>query len=43
MDIDILLYGEEEISTPELTIPHPQMKNRDFIIKCLNLLDFKTE
>lgn len=40
MDIDILLYGEETISTQELTIPHPQMKNREFIIKCLNLLDF---
>ena len=40
MDIDILLYGEETISTQDLTIPHPQMKNREFIIKCLNLLDF---
>lgn len=32
IDIDILLYGEEEINAETLTIPHPQMKNRDFIM-----------
>ncbi len=31
IDIDILLYGNENISQPELTIPHPQMFTRDFV------------
>lgn len=32
IDIDILLYGDKTINTELLTIPHPQMKNRDFIM-----------
>lgn len=32
MDIDILLYGKERIDTPRLTVPHPQMEKRDFIM-----------
>lgn len=32
IDIDILLYGNEHISTPELTIPHPLMHERDFVM-----------
>lgn len=32
IDIDILLYGKEIIKTPELTIPHPEMGNRDFVM-----------
>ena len=31
IDIDILLYGDMTISTPELTIPHPKMHERDFV------------
>lgn len=31
IDIDILLYGDAAISTPELTIPHPQVKERPFV------------
>ena len=31
IDIDILLYGDMTISTPELTIPHPKMEERDFV------------
>lgn len=30
IDIDILRYGDMELSTPRLTIPHPQLKNRPF-------------
>ena len=29
IDIDILLYGDETVDTPELKIPHPLMKQRD--------------
>ena len=32
MDIDILLYDNLCINTPELTIPHPLMKDRDFVM-----------
>jgi len=32
IDIDILLYDDVEINTPELTIPHPEMMNRAFVL-----------
>ncbi|MDO4819259.1 MAG: 2-amino-4-hydroxy-6-hydroxymethyldihydropteridine diphosphokinase [Prevotella sp.] len=32
IDIDILIYGDEEINTKELMIPHPLMKERDFVM-----------
>lgn len=32
MDLDILLYGEMLIDTPELTIPHPRMFHRKFVL-----------
>ena len=32
IDIDILLYGDERIDTPELQVPHPLMEQREFIM-----------
>ena len=32
IDIDILLFDNILFSTPELTIPHPEMKNRAFVL-----------
>lgn len=32
IDIDILLYGEEVIRTPEVEIPHPRMAARRFVL-----------
>lgn len=32
IDIDILFYGDEIITTPRLTIPHPLLHKRDFIL-----------
>jgi 2-amino-4-hydroxy-6-hydroxymethyldihydropteridine diphosphokinase len=32
IDIDILLYGQEVIDTPELVIPHPRMVERAFVL-----------
>ncbi len=32
IDIDILLYGREQISTAELTLPHAQMHLRRFVL-----------
>lgn|SRR5574344_47427 len=38
IDIDILLYGDLKIDTPELKIPHPLMEKRDFIMRPLREL-----
>ncbi|MDP7285988.1 MAG: 2-amino-4-hydroxy-6-hydroxymethyldihydropteridine diphosphokinase [Dehalococcoidales bacterium] len=32
IDIDILLYGKQVTETPELTIPHPKMTERVFVL-----------
>ncbi len=32
LDIDILLYGDECIESEELTIPHPRMRERQFVL-----------
>ena len=32
LDIDILLYGKQRIHSKLLTIPHPQMFKRDFVL-----------
>ncbi|HEX6223621.1 MAG TPA: 2-amino-4-hydroxy-6-hydroxymethyldihydropteridine diphosphokinase [Chryseolinea sp.] len=32
IDIDILLYGTLTMSSPSLTIPHPQLQNRRFAL-----------
>ena len=35
IDIDILLYDDLVMNTPELTIPHPLMYQREFVMKPL--------
>ena len=32
IDLDILTFGDDEISTPELTVPHPHLLERQFIV-----------
>ena len=32
IDIDILLYGDEIVETPELVVPHPKMAKRAFVL-----------
>ena len=32
IDLDILMYGDRIIDTPNLTIPHPEMYRRDFVL-----------
>jgi 2-amino-4-hydroxy-6-hydroxymethyldihydropteridine diphosphokinase len=32
IDIDILLYGDQVVKTPELVIPHPRMTKRAFVL-----------
>ncbi len=41
IDIDIILYDHYELETHELTIPHPGLTERDFVIK--PLLDIDSE
>jgi len=36
IDLDILLYADKLIKTKTLTIPHPRMFKRDFVIKPLS-------
>jgi 2-amino-4-hydroxy-6-hydroxymethyldihydropteridine diphosphokinase len=35
IDIDILLFGDTVIDSPELTIPHPAMQQRRFVLEPL--------
>lgn len=35
IDIDILLYGDRKIDAPRLTVPHPRMQERDFVMRPL--------
>lgn len=32
LDLDLLLYGEEEINVPGLHVPHPRMHERAFVL-----------
>lgn len=36
LDVDILLYGNQGMETQELTIPHPQMHLRSFVLRPLH-------
>lgn len=36
IDIDILLYDDITLREPDLVIPHPLMRERDFVMKPLN-------
>lgn len=35
MDIDILFYGDRTIASPRLTIPHPMIARRGFVLRPL--------
>ncbi len=36
IDIDILLYGNERVSETDLTIPHPLIHEREFVLRPLS-------
>lgn len=35
IDIDILLFGERQMASPPLTIPHPELSRRRFVLEPL--------
>ncbi|WP_413934659.1 2-amino-4-hydroxy-6-hydroxymethyldihydropteridine diphosphokinase [Nitrospira sp. BLG_1] len=39
MDLDILFYGARRIDEPGLTVPHPRLHQRRFVLMPLNELD----
>ncbi len=39
IDLDILLYNQLRLQTPELTIPHPRMYQRDFVMRPLKEIE----
>lgn len=39
LDLDILLYGSARIVSPALTVPHPRMRERAFVLMPLAELD----
>ncbi len=32
LDLDLLLYGDETMDTPQLQVPHPEMTRRNFVL-----------
>jgi 2-amino-4-hydroxy-6-hydroxymethyldihydropteridine diphosphokinase len=41
LDLDLLLYGDQAIATPDLTVPHPRLHERAFVL--LPLLELAPE
>ena len=39
LDLDILLYGDQSFKNERLTVPHYDMKNREFVIVPLYDID----
>ncbi len=40
-DLDLLVYGDDTICSERLTVPHPELPNRDFVLQ--PLLDLKAD
>lgn len=39
LDLDVLLWGQRQLATPALTVPHPRMYERAFVLLPLHELD----
>ena len=38
IDVDILLFGDARVDEPDLVIPHPRIRERDFVLASLREL-----
>lgn len=38
LDLDVLLWGQSQLNTPTLTVPHPRMYERAFVLRPLQEL-----
>lgn len=38
LDLDLLLYGDAVLDTPELTVPHPRLQERTFVLEPLRTI-----
>jgi 2-amino-4-hydroxy-6-hydroxymethyldihydropteridine diphosphokinase len=36
IDVDILLFGDQQMQSGDLVIPHPRIADRSFVLKSLN-------
>lgn len=41
LDLDLLLYGDKTLATPDLIVPHPRLTERNFVLQ--PLLDLSPE
>lgn len=41
IDLDILIFDDEIINTPDLIIPHTELRNRPFLHYLMNMIGFK--
>jgi 2-amino-4-hydroxy-6-hydroxymethyldihydropteridine diphosphokinase len=39
IDVDILIYDDLTLDTPELVIPHPRMREREFVMRPLREIE----
>ena len=39
LDLDLLIFGNQKVATPALTVPHPRLHERAFVLKPLLELD----
>jgi 2-amino-4-hydroxy-6-hydroxymethyldihydropteridine diphosphokinase len=38
IDVDILLFGDVRVDSPSLVVPHPRMREREFVMRSLREL-----
>ena len=43
LDLDLLIYGDERIESPALTVPHPRLHERAFVLLPLTEIDAEAQ
>jgi 2-amino-4-hydroxy-6-hydroxymethyldihydropteridine diphosphokinase len=43
LDLDLLVHGDERVDEPGLTVPHPRLQEREFVLEPLAELGWKLE